>query len=76
MVETTDELIEKVEEWLGPDGHAFFAELLLTGEGWISVHFREGMQVRNFMRMTGLCNDWTDHELDDNWMKVIEKAMS
>ena len=36
------------------------------------VHFREGMQVRNFMRQSGECNDWSDHEFDDNWVKLIE----
>lgn len=39
------------------------------------VHFREGMQVRNFMRSSGLCPDWTDHDYDNNWTSVIEEVL-
>jgi len=40
-----------------------------------AVHFREGMQVRNMMRQSGLCDDWDDHDLDNNWAAVIEEAI-
>jgi len=39
------------------------------------VHFREGMQVRNHMRNTGLCKDWNDHDFDDSWVSLIEKVV-
>jgi len=40
------------------------------------VHFREGMRVRNYMRSTGLCDDWSAIDLDDNWVEVVEKALN
>lgn len=39
------------------------------------VHFREGMAVRNFIQDTGLCNNWHDHDLDNQWVNVIKKAL-
>jgi len=40
------------------------------------VHFREGMQVRNFLRKCEECVKWDDHELDDNWADVVTKAIA
>lgn len=40
------------------------------------VHFREGMQIRNFMREQPECKGWTDHEYDDNWVKAVEQALN
>jgi hypothetical protein len=40
------------------------------------VHFREGMQVRNWMRSQGETDGWSDHDFDDTWMLLIEKAIS
>lgn len=34
------------------------------------------MGVRNFLRETGLCDDWDDHDLDNNWMEVVAKAIT
>ena len=40
-----------------------------------SVHFREGMQVRNFLR--GIYGDsWTDHDYDNKWAGLVEKAIA
>lgn len=79
------ELIEKTHEWLGKDGIDFFKKIknkygqynAVFTEGGIPhpVHFREGMQVRNFMRSTGLCEDFDDHDFDNNWTLLIEKVM-
>jgi hypothetical protein len=79
------ELIKKTKDWLGPDGHQFFNELLEVhgtvnacwDEGGIPhpVHFREGMQIRNFMRTSNMCDDWDAHDFDDNWVELIEKAL-
>jgi hypothetical protein len=39
------------------------------------VHFREGMQIRNWLRESGLCEDWSDHDLDNNWDRVVNKII-
>jgi hypothetical protein len=39
------------------------------------VHLREGMQVRNAMRQTGLCDGWDDHDFDNNWIRVVCRAI-
>jgi hypothetical protein len=39
------------------------------------VHFREGMQIRNWLRESGLCKDWSDHDLDNNWHRVVNKII-
>lgn len=76
----TNELVEKIKEYLGDDGRTLFTELILEKgsikEASYHVHFTNGMHVRNFMRSTGLCKDWSDHELDDHWMDVVVKAIS
>ena len=82
MVEITEEIVKKTKDWLGEDGIKFFKETkekygeiaAVYSEGGIphSVHFNEGMQVRNFLRSTSLCLNWTHHDLDDNWVKIIE----
>jgi len=81
----SQDLIIKTKEWLGSEEVSFFRDLkdkystinAVWNEGGIphSVHFREGMQVRNFMRENGLCDDWTDHDFDDNWIRLIEEAV-
>ena len=79
------ELVEKTTEWLGVDGISFFKDIkkkhgeigAVYSECGIphSVHFNEGMQVKNFLQGTGLCDNWTCHELDDNWAEVIDKCL-
>ena len=39
------------------------------------VHWREGMAVRNSLRECEHCKDWTDHDFDDNWIEVVERAI-
>ena len=78
-------LARKVRKWLGDDGIAFFEGLLkehgklnvVIGEGSIPhpVHFREGMQVRNFMRSSGFCKGWDDHDFDNNWEEAVKAAL-
>jgi len=77
--------VEKTKEFLGDDGLKFFREVknkhgeinACWNEGGIphSVHFREGMQVRNFMRSTEFCEDWNDHDFDEHWIPLIERAI-
>lgn len=79
------ELIKKTKDWLGVDGHKFFNGLLkdhgridacfMEGSLPHPVHFREGMQIRNFMRLSNMCDDWGDHDFDDNWVELIRRAL-
>lgn len=81
----TEEILKDVRKWLGKDGKEFF-EWCLSEHGGITpvyiedgiphlVHFREGMVVRNHMRQSGLCNDWTAHDFDNNWARVVKKSL-
>jgi hypothetical protein len=79
-----EEIIAGLREWLGPAGTAFFRDIKAKygtliacwDEGGIphSVHFREGMQVRNQLR-TLTNNSWTAHEYDDRWAELVEKVI-
>lgn len=40
------------------------------------VHFREGMQIRNFMRSEPECKGWNDFDFDNNWTKLIELTIN
>ena len=79
------DLIERVRVWLGPKGIRFFRDLQQSDgrllnhwmEGGIPhiVHFREGMQVRNFLRKQPECVNWSDHDFDNRWEQIIIKAI-
>ena len=71
----TKEIVEKTREWLGPEGIASFTKIIL-GSDLIYFHFTAGMGVRNFLRSTTLCDDWVGHALDNNWQRVIMKAIA
>jgi len=84
--EISSELIEKVKSWLSSDGIEFFKGVKeeygnIATACWMvnsiphPIHFREGMEVRNFLRSTGLCDDWTDHDFDNQWANVVVKAI-
>jgi hypothetical protein len=73
-------------EWLRPEGVEFFKGLIeeygtvlaVWNEGNIphSVHFREGMQVRNWMRDQPEFADNLDcHWLDNNWAEFVEDSI-
>lgn len=78
-----NELINKLKEWLREDGIKFFREIkckygkinAVYSEGGFphAVHFVEGMQVRNFLREHV---DWDAHKLDNEWIGLIEEAIS
>lgn len=83
-------LVDKVYEWIGEENVRYFKHLKgLTGtvspvlklnmkRKFIPahpVHLREGMQIRNFMRRQPECENWGDHEFDENWIKVIESCI-
>ena len=85
--ENQTSLIEKLKIYLGKDGIRFFGHLYgLTGTcspvlklncerkhiPSHSVHFREGMVVRNFLRGQDECKDWDSHDYDNNWCELVE----
>jgi len=39
------------------------------------VHFWEGTSVRNALRCCEHCQDWNDHDFDDNWVEVVERMI-
>lgn len=81
----TQELVDGIREWLGAEGVAHFRSIKerhgridaawKDGDIPHCVHFREGMSVRNKMReLTNYSG--TAHEYDDNWVEVVERAIS
>ena len=81
-------IIEAVRKWLGKTGLRLFRHYKgITGRvdpvfGMTKkrrlphpVHFREGMQIRNFLRTLDECKAWTDHDYDNRWAAVIEAAI-
>lgn len=77
MVEThhLKSIVEKTSQWLGNDGKKFFTQVLLKEGDLIAVHFRQGMQVRNFLRGLEECKEWNDHDFDNNWMFIIKECL-
>lgn len=83
----SNELVEKTIKWLGEDGLNYFRKWMDEfGEDWYfscknidgipySIHFHDGMQVRNFIRMSNLCDNIDCHFLDDNWHFLIEQCV-
>jgi hypothetical protein len=76
-MEISEHLVEKTKAWLGREGHRFFLKNWLE-HGTIApgrTHFEEGMQVRNFLREQNETANWNDHDFDNNWMEVVERAI-
>lgn len=79
------DLIDRVRAWLGPKGVKFFRDLQQPDGSllnhWMEsgiphiLHFREGMQVRNFLRKQPECENWSDHDFDNRWEQIIIKAI-
>lgn len=81
-----DDFLLGMAEWLGYDGTAFVCMLIEEyGTEWgvacwnhygipHSVHFREGMAIRNYMRKWAMFNQWDDHQFDDNWAYYTQVA--
>jgi hypothetical protein len=81
-----ESLISDLRGYLGKDGVRFFQNCkdvygtvspIYVGAGGIPhpVHFREGTQIRNFMRTSGYCMGWTDEDFDEMWVEAVEKAL-
>lgn len=79
------EIAKELKMFLGKEGIEFFRETKETygeiaavwNEGGIphSVHFREGMQVRNFLRTLDRFKGWSGVDLDDIWVEFVEEAI-
>lgn len=82
----TLEIIQRTHKYLGEGGrdlfkkykeeHGTVSPVLYDGLIPHPVHFREGMQIRNFLRTLDDCKDWTDHDFDDTWSEVIERVIT
>jgi len=84
-------LTSRLDKWLGKDGRTFFADVKRT-RGTVlavipgpvingrsiphAVHFREGMQVRNWLRSQPECKDWTDQDFDNKWVGLVEEVLT
>jgi hypothetical protein len=78
-------LKQRFVEWLKPEGVEYLKKILndhgtllaVWNEGGIphAVHFREGMQIRNWMRNQPEFKNKDAHWLDDNWAKFTEKII-
>ena len=80
----------KLITFIGKDGMRYFSHLRgLTGtcspvlrlnfkkKGIPThpVHWREGMQIRNFLRTLDECKDWDQDQLDNEWEGLVSKAV-
>lgn len=87
MEEIQDSLIDKLYAYLGDENVRYFKHLKgLTGtyapvlrlnfaKKHIPIHpvsWREGMQIRNFLRDQDECKNWKGTDFDDNWTLLIE----
>ena len=76
------ELVKKLRKWLKEDGIQYFSDIKskhgridavwMEGNLPHPVHFREGMQVRNFLRQHV---KWDAIKLDDSWVSLVEEAI-
>jgi hypothetical protein len=84
------QLAERVRAWLGRRELRWF-RLLIHRHGEIPlavrlnfkrkhipahpIHWREGMQIRNFLRRQPECAEVSHHDLEDNWRRIVERAV-
>ena len=85
----TPVLVEDFKNWLGKRGLRFFqlckflkgtvnpVFMIKAGDAKIPhpVHFREGMQIRNWMRNRPEFKEYGDHDFDNTWTILVEKAI-
>jgi len=39
------------------------------------IHFKEGMLIRNLMRESGMCDNFTATDLDNTWEEITIRAL-
>lgn len=76
---------QKFLEWLQPEGIEYLKKIIedhgtllaVWNEGGIPhpAHFREGMQIRNWMRGQEEFKDKDCHWLDNNWSTFTERCI-
>ena len=76
------DLVRKLKKWLKKDGIKYFRDIKakygridavwMEGNLPHPVHFREGMQIRNFLRQH---MNWDSIKLDNQWVRLIEEAI-
>ena len=86
-MEINNRLKQAFLEWLTPDGVQYLKDIkkkhgrldaVFNNNGIpYSVHFNEGMQIRNFMRDQPefTCYKFNAHWLDDHWVEFTEKVI-
>lgn len=86
----TNELVERIFNWMGRENIVWFKHIKGL-KGKINcvlrlnfkkkripahpIHFREGMQIRNYLRTQPECAMWNDEDFDREWVTVIEKCI-
>jgi hypothetical protein len=86
----SERLKSVVRKYLGTSGVRFF-QLVHSFHGTVrpvlrlnrarkgipmhSIHFREGMQIRNFLRKQKECSNWTPEDFDNHWADVVTDAI-
>jgi len=76
-------LINKAKKWLGKNGIKFFRDVQtkygkIATACWMHegiphpVHFREGMQVRNWLRTN---SDWDFDRIENHWDELINQLL-
>lgn len=85
-----ESLILKVYNWLGKENVRWFKHIKgLKGEVNAvlklnqkrkgipahPIHFREGMRIRNFMRLQEECEGWNSIDFDCAWVFVVEQCI-
>ena len=84
MIDRKD-IVKGIREWLGENGISHFRKykedygtvspvLDVTAGFPHTVHFREGMIVRNKIRELTE-HSWSAHEYDDKWAEIVEEAI-
>jgi hypothetical protein len=78
-------VVKKLKKFLGKTGLDFFSEcweryksvtpVICTGGIPHPVHFREGMQIRNFLRIIPECRYWSHENFENEYPAYIEAAI-
>jgi hypothetical protein len=81
-------VVSKLHDWLGKNGRHFFRTLaklykgdvipVIRAKGIIPchcIHFREGMQIRNYFRGLEECKEWTFDQFENDYPEYIKAAM-
>lgn len=84
-----DTLLNRFFEWMGRDNIIWFKHIKgLKGQlncvlklnyqkkkiPVHPIHLREGMAVRNFLRMQPECKEWQHEDFEHHWVTIIEKS--